>query len=320
MAQKSREEGLLSRDELYDTLQSLKGSELEYFLAELWESVGWETQVTSRNQDRGIDVIATQSSPLPLKILIQAKGYGSSSTVSSTEVQQYSSLQQQDDEADVVAVVTTGKFSDPARQLAESLEIKLTDIDSLVDTVVDESAYELLDPYVDVDLSTGRSGGETDEIFSEDPVAGPDDDLREHISGGKGLESLVPVEEYSTGEAVLLIHSTNREPRFSSESRTERLNVVDADESGTRPVFLHLTTEGIHLFIRANDGDRHEFVSYESVSSSRVEMPLFGSVKKLSIGVTDGIDVEYEYETMETEQQRRLRAVFEDKLGTDPLD
>jgi hypothetical protein len=318
MAQTFREERPLSREEIREALQDLKGSDLEYFLAELWDFIGWDTQVTSHSKDRGIDVIATQVSPLPLKILIQAKGYGSSSTVSSTEVQQYSSLQQQDDEADIVAIVTTGDFSDPARQIAESLDIKLVDIHSLVGTITDKHAYELLDPYVDADISPDGGGNETDDVLAENVVFGSDHDPNEHVTEGEGLHSLVPAEEYGPDEAVSLVLSSEQPPRVTSGSKTERQEINDANELGAAPVYLHLTTDGIHLFVRS-DEDRHEFLPYDSVDSARVETPLFGSMKTLLIESTGGLGIEYEYETMETEQQRRLRTVFEEALGLNPL-
>jgi restriction system protein len=320
MSQASQEEAPLSRDELYETLQNLKGSDLEYFLAELWAWNGWETDVTSSSQDRGIDVIATQSSPLPLRILIQAKGYGSSSTVSSTEVQQYSSLKQQDDEADIVVIVTTGDFSDPAQKIGESLDIKLIDISSLVDTVAEVDAYELLNPYVDKDLSPDSDNKKTDRILSEEPVIDPDLDLEAHLFQGKRMQSLVPAEEYQTEEATLLVHSSNRSPRFASDGPLERFDVDSWEDSDTPPTYLHLTTKGIHLLVRASDDDKHVFLPYESVSSARVETTLFGPVETINIGTIDGTKVEYEYENMETEQERRLRTTFKEKVGIDPLD
>lgn len=320
MSQVAKEDPPLSRDELYETLQGLKGSDLEYFLAELWASTGWETDVTSPSQDRGIDIIATQSSPLPLRILIQAKGYGSSTTVSSTEVQQYSSLKQQDDEADIVVIVTTGDFSEPAKKIGKSLDIKLIDIASLVDTVVEADAYKLLDPYVDKDLSPDSDDKIADGILSEDPIVGSGLNIESHLFEGEGLQSLVPAEVYKNEEATLLIHTSNRSPRFTSDGQSERFDVDTSEEVETPPSHLHLTTEGIHLLIRTTDGDRHVFLPYESITSLKVENTLFGPVETLDIRTTDGVDVEYEYENMETEQERRLRNSFKEKVGIDPFD
>lgn len=319
MSQVSQKEKPLSRVELYEILQGLKGSDLEYFLAELWDSTGWETEVTSANQDRGIDVVATQSSPLPLRVLIQAKGYGSSSTVSSPEVQQYSSLKQQDNEADLVAIVTTGEFSEPARQIGESLDIKLVDVDSLVDTVVKADAYELLDPYMNEDLFPESDNKETDGILSEDPVVGSDLNVDGHLSKGEQLQSLVPAEEYQDEEATLLVHSSNRGPRISSNGQSERISIEKDNRRDTSPTYLHLTTEGVHLFVRTNDDDRHEFFPYKSITAVRVETALFGPIETLKIRTTDEIDVEYEYEDMETGQERCLRSVFNERVGIDPF-
>jgi HJR/Mrr/RecB family endonuclease len=105
--------------------------EFEHLVAELWNEIGWRTSVTTASVDRGIDVIAEQDSPVPQKQIIQAKRYSSDNPVSSSEVQQYAGLYAQEDDVDAVIVVTTGRFTSNASEVAVDSNVKLVDGDDL---------------------------------------------------------------------------------------------------------------------------------------------------------------------------------------------
>ncbi|WP_251330417.1 M48 family metalloprotease [Haloplanus pelagicus] len=121
----------LSDDQLLATLQSMDEYEFEHLVAELWNEIGWRTSVTTASVDRGIDVIAEQDSPFPQKQIIQAKRYSSDNPVSSSEVQQYAGLYAQEDDVDAVIVVTTGRFTSNASEVAVDSNVKLVDGDDL---------------------------------------------------------------------------------------------------------------------------------------------------------------------------------------------
>lgn len=134
--------------ELKNVLQSMDDYDFEYFVADLWERMGWETEVSTQSSDRGIDVVATRNSPYEETALIQAKRYGPNTTVGSPDIQQYASLKHQRHGVDKVLVVTTNGFSGQAQELAHQLNVKLVDGDDLVGLVEQLDATELVERYV----------------------------------------------------------------------------------------------------------------------------------------------------------------------------
>lgn len=114
-------------------LRDLDPYEFEHYVASVWEARGWETEVQQQSRDQGIDVIAKKTDPFEQTQVIQAKRYGPNTKVGSPEIQQYASLRTQVPESDAVVVVTTGEFTDDARDLAEQLNVKLVDGQQLLD-------------------------------------------------------------------------------------------------------------------------------------------------------------------------------------------
>ncbi|MFC6906327.1 restriction endonuclease [Halalkalicoccus tibetensis] len=133
---------------LKEALQSMDDYDFEQFVADLWERMGWETEVSTQSNDRGIDVVATRNSPYEEKALIQAKRYGPNTTVGSPDIQQYASLKHQRHGVDKVLVVTTNGFSGQARELAHQLNVKLVDGDDLAGLVEGLDATGLVERYV----------------------------------------------------------------------------------------------------------------------------------------------------------------------------
>ena len=113
------------RPEVDKKYLNMNPDEFEYHVADLWEKQGWNTEVTSSTADKGIDVIARKNDIYPEKALIQAKKYEPGNKVTSREVQQYSSLKQQENEVDEVIIVTTSSFTSNARDRAKDLNVKL---------------------------------------------------------------------------------------------------------------------------------------------------------------------------------------------------
>jgi hypothetical protein len=103
------------------------GVEFEKAVALALNSAGWETRLTRRTGDQGLDL---QASDFDYKVAIQCKRY--SSPVSNTAVQEIHAA------ADFVGathavVVTTSSFTRSAHQLAEALRVVLLHIDDLPD-------------------------------------------------------------------------------------------------------------------------------------------------------------------------------------------
>ncbi|MFB6094277.1 MAG: restriction endonuclease [Halanaeroarchaeum sp.] len=133
-------------EDVLETLRSLDPYAFEHFVADLWERQGFETTVTDRSGDRGIDVIATTERPHAEKVVIQAKRNAPGNRIGTPEIQQYNSIRRQAD-ADVVVVVTTSGFTAGARELADELNVKRVDGERLVELLGDADAEDLLDAY-----------------------------------------------------------------------------------------------------------------------------------------------------------------------------
>jgi hypothetical protein len=128
-------------------LQGVDPTAFEHLVADLWSELGYQTAVTQSSKDKGVDVVARQSTPVEQTVVIQAKRYGPSTKVGREEVQQYASLHRQEPDADLVVVVTTGEFTGPASEASSDLDVKLIDGDRLVEILLEHDCYELVARY-----------------------------------------------------------------------------------------------------------------------------------------------------------------------------
>lgn len=124
-----------SEDRIKNQLQQMNSSDFEELVAEVWESEGYDTTVTKGSGDRGIDVEATRELPVSQLILIQAKRYTEGNKLGSDDVRTYATLYQQEPDADSVVIVTSGSITSEAKSLADDLNVKLLDGDSLAKIV-----------------------------------------------------------------------------------------------------------------------------------------------------------------------------------------
>lgn len=136
--------------QLKAALQRMDAYEFEHFIGDLWERMGWQTEVSTAAADKGVDVTATKTSPYEQTLLIQAKRYGPNTTVGSPEIQQYASLRHQYHGVDKVLLVTTNGYTNQATELAEKLNVKLLDGDELVQLVLEHDALDLVAEYLDL--------------------------------------------------------------------------------------------------------------------------------------------------------------------------
>lgn len=125
-------------------IQSLSDREFENFVAELWESQGFKTQVSSKGADAGIDIVATRDGLYREKHLIQAKAYSEQNSITGPDVQQYAGLKPEHPDVDLIAVVTSGRFTDPAQTRAKKTNVKAVDINDLCRSVQTHELEHLL--------------------------------------------------------------------------------------------------------------------------------------------------------------------------------
>lgn len=154
-------------------IQSMDNYDFEHFVADLWETMGWETTVSQASVDAGIDVIAEKDKPYPQKKVIQAKRYAENTTVGGPDIQQYASLRTQVDGADSVIVVTSSSFTSSAEDRAKDLNVKLVDGDDIVDMIRHYDVPELVDKYSEVEVrepapTTAKDDKNTEEVEEPD--------------------------------------------------------------------------------------------------------------------------------------------------------
>lgn len=136
-----------TRSEVRSFLDTLDPYKFETVVAEIWDhKFGYETDVTAGSQDRGIDIVAVQDEPLKQKVLIQAKLYQEGNTIGSREIREYATLYQQDEDADRVALVSTGGFTTQAQALADDLQVDLFGREEIVRWLADDDIAAQL-PY-----------------------------------------------------------------------------------------------------------------------------------------------------------------------------
>lgn len=157
----------ISRAEFKSQIQQTDPIRFEHFVADVWSSRGWDTQVTQEQGDRGIDIVATRGDMVSQKHLIQVKRYKKDNPVSSPDIQQYASLHQQEEDVDAVIVVTSGRFSKQARELAQKLNVKLVDSDDLYDIIEDNTPPEIINRYLDLANNAGQSSESLESTSQE---------------------------------------------------------------------------------------------------------------------------------------------------------
>ena len=99
-----------------DNLYQISWREFETLIGTLYESFGYETEVTPDTSDMGIDIWATSSEE---RIAIQAKHYREGNRVGREALQKLASTLAKGD-ADRVIVVTTSEFSRTAEEYSDS--------------------------------------------------------------------------------------------------------------------------------------------------------------------------------------------------------
>lgn len=173
-------------------LQKLRGMdpyEFEHFVADLWDAQGWDTSVSQSSVDQGVDIIATKENPFPQKQVIQAKRYAENNTIGSPKVQQYSSLRQQEQGADVAVVVTTSGFSRQAEELAQDLNVELVDANGIYQLLNETGRFDLVSSYAP---NSTESAAESSK--------NPESQMIEHGTGSEGSTANIDTSSVDTSE------------------------------------------------------------------------------------------------------------------------
>lgn len=157
-----------SAESLRTRIQSIDPYEFEDFVAEVWEVEGWDTTVSRRSADMGVDVVAEKSGTIDQKLAIQTKRYTDGNKVGRPEIQQYHSLKEQDTDADAAVVVTSGSFTSDGELWAMKNNVKVVDGDDLAERIRMNDMVDRLDEYAnDSGREESTRGGRGDESAAD---------------------------------------------------------------------------------------------------------------------------------------------------------
>lgn len=140
--------GVIDDEYLLMKLHNLDPLVFEQFIADLWAQLGWETEVVPVEDDRGADVIAVQNEIFTRRRAIQVKRKNPESTHSLDEVQRYMALSLRDD-IDEALLVTTGQFTQKARDEASVSSYELMEGQELTSFIRRNDLEQIVEQYVD---------------------------------------------------------------------------------------------------------------------------------------------------------------------------
>jgi hypothetical protein len=114
-------------------LDDLSPVQFEHLIADLYTRLGYLTETTPQSRDGGVDVLARRLTPTGVdQLIIQCKHYPNG-TVGDATIRELVGTWQEHREATHAILVTSGRFSQNATQLANRQRIRLVDRIQLLD-------------------------------------------------------------------------------------------------------------------------------------------------------------------------------------------
>lgn len=195
--------------------------DFEQFIADFKSELGWETEVTQQGPDKGIDIIARRNESTRL---IQVKQW-SQKPVTSEDVQQYLGLLEQVPEADQVEIITTSRFTDPAREVVNQASAILVDGSELTYQIIDTNNTKILrditnkNERMSEDEENGLIGiGDATEIAQEYIEEHRDDEW----------ERVIDTQNKSNSWKIVFLTSESNAPQTITVDK-ETANIVDTE-------------------------------------------------------------------------------------------
>jgi restriction system protein len=135
-------------------IDSMDGIQFEYYLKELFQSFGYNAQVTKSSGDFGADLILRKNGK---KIVVQAKRY--SNNVGIKAVQEISAAIKYYN-AHEGWVVSNSFFTKAAVELATTVDVRLIDRNKLIDSILRINPSAVPDPNGVIRLAKGKGIGD----------------------------------------------------------------------------------------------------------------------------------------------------------------
>ncbi|RKN74986.1 hypothetical protein D7M11_25955 [Paenibacillus ginsengarvi] len=114
-------------------IDKMEGREFEHYLGHLFKSHGYDVKVTQAAGDFGADLVISKDGK---KIVVQAKRYSKNVGIKAVQ-ETHSSMGYY--KAGEAWVVTNSKYTDAARELANSLNVKLIGREQLIDLILKQN-------------------------------------------------------------------------------------------------------------------------------------------------------------------------------------
>lgn len=120
-----------------EKIKRMSPRDFEYFVADIFEKLGFSVKITQATRDGGKDIIVTKTDPIPYTLIVECKHWGEKHKVDVSVVRSVYGVQMAT-QANQSVVVTSSKFTRDARQFAEERETLMTlwDIDDLLKLIM----------------------------------------------------------------------------------------------------------------------------------------------------------------------------------------
>lgn len=117
-------------------IKNMSHRDFEYFVADIFENLGFSVKITQATRDGGRDIIATKADPIPYTLIVECKHWGEKHKVDVSVVRSVYGVQMAT-QANQSVIVTSSKFTRDARMFAEERKNLMTlwDIDDLLKLV-----------------------------------------------------------------------------------------------------------------------------------------------------------------------------------------
>lgn len=145
-------------------ISNLNGYQFEEVLCNIFETLGYSAEITSKSHDQGADLVISQNDT---KIVVQAKYY--QGKVSNGAIQEVVAAKAYYG-ADEAMVVTTGSYTHSAIELAEVNDVVLWDGEKLSEVLSGLNLSEYHCPYCDASICINREDLVDKNIVTECPT------------------------------------------------------------------------------------------------------------------------------------------------------
>lgn len=122
-----------------EKIKRMSPRDFEFFVADIFEELGFSVKVTQQTRDGGKDIIATKATPIPYTLIIECKHWDANRKVNVSVVRSVYGVQVAR-QANQSIIVTSSGFTKDARDFAEERQNLMTlwDMDDLLRLIMNK--------------------------------------------------------------------------------------------------------------------------------------------------------------------------------------